>query len=88
MDDFLKNIKALAFFAGHTVFAIALFSVIGAGVIGLHQLQLAMVVYGMEGWYTWVMKALEAVLFIADVLMFCLWLSASIKTCIDTILGE
>lgn len=88
MDDFLKNLKALAFFAGHTVFAIALFAVIGAGVIGLHQLQLAMVHYGMEGWYTWVMQALEAALFIVDVLMFCLWLAASIKTCINTILGE
>ncbi len=88
MNDFIKNLKALAFFAGHTVFGIALFAVIGAGVIGLHQLQLAMVAYGMEGWYTMVMKALEAALFVADVLMFCFWLAASLKACIETILGE
>ena len=73
-----EGIAAVKQFAIETLVALAIFAIIAAGCLALNYLVEFMKKAGVDAFFVYALKALEYLIFIIDVILFCrfLWVGA------------
>ena len=69
----VKHGKTLVTFAGHIVTAAVIFSIVGLGVCGLHKMSELFASLGIGELYVHGIHALEALLFVCDLIATAVW---------------